>query len=119
MNRKSLKENFDISLGLNQKVNPMKQVTAPNSSVDESFVSKFQNSMKEMEVEKSGEKRKRSEDSGLDTSDYEVNNEGQSGNRKKSDEETERSVAKRNKKKKKKKGNTDEQSKMRARGRGM
>ena len=115
MNRKSLKENFEISLGLNQKVNPMKEVTDPNSSVNESFVSKFQKTMKEMEVEKSGGKRKRSEDSGLDTSDYEVHNVGKSGKKRKSEEETEtsteRSVVKRKKNKKhkkKKKGNTDE-----------
>ena len=117
MSKKSFQEKFVESLGLNHDARPMENVTANKSSVNESLLSKFEKSMKEMEVEKSGmkmKKRKRSEDSGLDTSDYEVITVGQSANKRKFEEETEtpseKPEGKKKKKKKKKKGEKVEDS---------
>jgi len=105
MSKKSFQEKFVESLGLNHDARPMENVTANKSSVNESLLSKFERSMKEMEVEKSGmkmKKRKRSEDSGLDTSDYEMITVGQSANKRKFEEETETPSEKPEGKKKKK-----------------
>ena len=112
MSRKSFQEKFVQSLGLNQLARSNEQVTDLNSSGNESFVSKFQRSMFEMEVERSEKKlkkRKRSEDSGLDSSDYlEVTSAEQSEKKRKSEFEAETSLeesdGKRKKKKKKDKG---------------
>ena len=95
MSRMSFQDRFVESLGLLRPSGKVTSQESNQSNVSESFVSKFQRSMNEMEVKNSGQKlkkRKRSEDSGLDTSDYsEVISAGPS----------------RKKKKKKKKGNRE------------
>ena len=94
---KSFQEKFAESLGLKKESMSIEEATDCNSKLNESFVEKFRRSIEEMNSEKSGKKvkkRKRSEDSGLDTSDYsEVMSAGQSGNKRKSEVETETSVS--------------------------
>ena len=80
---KSFQEKFAESLGLKKESMSIEEATDCNSKLNESFVEKFRRSIEEMNSEKSGKKvkkRKRSEDSGLDSSDYfEATSEEQSG----------------------------------------